>query len=1624
MKKINILIFLIIIFLLQGCIFKNQPPIIESLTPSNNEKINPDNVIFQWIAKDPEKDLLSYNFYLFSNGVKIKEVKNLAINSYKIDKLEEGKKYYWKIEAVDIKGNKSSKEANFETIEINNKPIKSFLIYPENNNNNVYPYNIKFQWNKSIDFDGDNILYNLYISDSTPLTTPIATNLSKNEYIIDKLELGKKYYWKVETFDSYGATALSDIWTFKTSLNTPPIIDFPSKTYTVKEGEEFELNLDIFVSDMEDKQFEYQILTNNGAYIQGNTYIFKPGYDFVKHDNTQKKIQEKILVSDTKDSASGFLNIIVKDVNRNPDMPSIEYPAKNSIVPSDITLKWTGSDPDGDNLTYDIYIGNYTKNYTKIATNITSTEFPLQLNPDTNYYLKIVAKDNYNGIKASDELYFKTKKSPDTIQWESNISNIKDIFMFDNKLIAISENSVYKLNTDNSIDRSIELEGLKRGSILYKNLLFIPDYAGNINIINLRAFNLENTIQISEAISGIVASENYKNEENLYVITSNGILYVYDIKTGLLKWKKSYNIIPDSPPVIIENGYIVLSGNLDNKGKIIITKPKGKISKELSLDNVITTNISNDEDFNLYFGEGVFLHSYKKDGTKNWTINLPENINGEILYDGEFLYACGQNNIFKLNKMGDILETYSTNDIFPKTMIISENKNLYVLSNNGIFKNSDKILSTTFNDIKTYALLNDGLLYFATDEKLYAISIEEKNILKDLWAVYGKNPYRNRDSYIRNNTRPDIPTLIYPQNQSIEIPVTVNLEWNAEDPEDDSLSFDIYLGENDNLEYITTTQSTSYELTLENDKKYFWKIIANDGEIESESQVFAFNTVPEPAKLKFKTYVEGAIIYSPAISDENYIYFSTSSGKVYAYDSYGNEIWSFNTDGFINSPVVINPLNQIIVGNDNGNLYIINSDGTLYEKIKLDSAINKPVSLGTNSEIFVITDIGTIYKLGAFGNEIWKRNLNGAPTTNIVVDKENNIYFGINNHLYSYNSDGEERFKLSFQRVIITGLTMDENENLYFATADNKIYSYNRSGQPNFKKQIDEKIINYILLGNDKSLYFETDTGTLYKYYYYIDHLEKLSLGGYPYTLILMEDTKYITTDEKFIVYNGEMKWYKDYKKIRHSPNIDNNGVIIFGTIDGYLYGIYGQSLNLLDSSWPIYLGDKKHTGNIDPNNISIPSNRPPLKPYNPYPTNKSEISAYSVALSWESSDPDGDNVYYDVYFGDLKDQTLKISKISQKYYNISNLTPGTYYWYITAYDDYGNISKSDLWQFTINEIINENNPPLKPVLLEPINNAQNISTNVMLKWEGSDPDNDPLTYDIYISSDPILSTPVETNYSGNTYNINLEMNQTYYWKIVAKDGKGGETPSDTFSFTTSQETNNPPNKPILLEPLNNAQNVDPDITLSWSATDPDNDPLSYDLYLGTNQNLTEPYKINLTTTSFNVSNLELGQTYYWKVIVKDGKGGINTSDTYSFTVRESIGPLTPKLYFKDAIVTSGQQGEFIIHGQKLENILAFDIEIDYDNTKLSISQSGIQAIGELTGRSLIININNGKLKITTLSFSPFTINDSDIIKITFTAIGGRGNTEVKFTNNTRIVDPAGNELDVDIADIGIITIQ
>lgn len=98
------------------------------------------------------------------------------------------------------------------------------------------------------------------------------------------------------------------------------------------------------------------------------------------------------------------------DINHLPFSPEIVKPALNSIVQTVTeTLEWTANDVDtNDNLSFDVYFGSVNPPTTKIGNNQNAKTIEVELSDSTNYYWKVVVKDNNGGITTGQIWYFKT----------------------------------------------------------------------------------------------------------------------------------------------------------------------------------------------------------------------------------------------------------------------------------------------------------------------------------------------------------------------------------------------------------------------------------------------------------------------------------------------------------------------------------------------------------------------------------------------------------------------------------------------------------------------------------------------------------------------------------------------------------------------------------------------------------------------------------------------------------------------------------------------------------------------------------------------------------------------------------------------------------------------------------------------------------------------------------------------------------------------------------------------------------------------------------------------------------------------------------------------------------------
>ncbi|MDI6840954.1 MAG: C25 family cysteine peptidase [bacterium] len=169
----------------------------------------------------------------------------------------------------------------------------------------------------------------------------------------------------------------------------------------------------------------------------------------------------------------------------------------------------------------------------------------------------------------------------------------------------------------------------------------------------------------------------------------------------------------------------------------------------------------------------------------------------------------------------------------------------------------------------------------------------------------------------------------------------------------------------------------------------------------------------------------------------------------------------------------------------------------------------------------------------------------------------------------------------------------------------------------------------------------------------------------------------------------------------------------------------------------------------------------------------------------------------------------------------------------------------------------------------------------------------EPTTITVSVSSDEVpipgalvclagISYGIYKIYESNTTNANGEATFTISPKssiICVTVTKPNYLP---YEGEITVVGNLPPDDPVCIFPPNGATNVWNVPKLIWSCRDPDGDPLSYNLYFGTdNPPITCVYT---GADTFYNATLDYASTYYWKIVATDAEGASTEGNVWSFT--------------------------------------------------------------------------------------------------------------------------------------------
>jgi hypothetical protein len=261
---------------------------------------------------------------------------------------------------------------------------------------------------------------------------------------------------------------------------------------------------------------------------------------------------------------------------------------------------------------------------------------------------------------------------------------------------------------------------------------------------------------------------------------------------------------------------------------------------------------------------------------------------------------------------------------------------------------------------------------------------------------------------------------------------------------------------------------------------------------------------------------------------------------------------------------------------------------------------------------------------------------------------------------------------------------------------------------------------------------------------------------------------------------NGNLEWERTFGGLELDwaysiqQTIDG-GYIVAGetsSTDGDVLYNHGDS-----DVWVIKLDDNsmnsmKDEIELEKENNSKSNTAPIIKIT--YPSNNSTNLELNPTITWEALDNENDKIRYNIYLNDeliSENYSARLRKLK--------LNPNTkYILKIVAFDEHNTSNESSI-TFTTTKV------PTISFIEKPENNSIIYGGDFNISLIATDSDNDKLTFDVYMDTNPNLdiTTKIKSDITESSIRIPLKENGVYYWKVVAKDDKGAKIESPVYSF-------------------------------------------------------------------------------------------------------------------------------------------------------------------------------------------------------------------------------------------------
>lgn len=177
------------------------------------------------------------------------------------------------------------------------------------------------------------------------------------------------------------------------------------------------------------------------------------------------------------------------------------------------------------------------------------------------------------------------------------------------------------------------------------------------------------------------------------------------------------------------------------------------------------------------------------------------------------------------------------------------------------------------------------------------------------------------------------------------------------------------------------------------------------------------------------------------------------------------------------------------------------------------------------------------------------------------------------------------------------------------------------------------------------------------------------------------------------------------------------------------------------------------------------------------------------VFFSWT---PALDAISYEIILTNLFSLNQQIFSVKNNEISLILKKDEPYQWYVKSIGEEGSLSaESEIWKFYLAGDAIINFAPFPSDLISPESGSTittDINNNITLSWKASDVDGDLHKFELYLDQKNPPTLTYDINYTQQEvfFEVEVEKNKTYYWKVIAFDISGNQSDSGVYAFRTN----------------------------------------------------------------------------------------------------------------------------------------------------------------------------------------------------------------------------------------------